>query len=86
MSNRQLEERHEREINKKIANELGISIDQYEQLVTRLEEIETNDGITTGYEIYFEEGSDPHILKLISGARIGDCIRLGPIDFSTQEE
>lgn len=85
MSNRQLEERMEREHDAQIADALGISAEDYELLEARIEPVDS-DGGTVGWDVYFEEGSDPEVIAKIPGAEVGGFKRIGYIDFDGPDE
>lgn len=79
MSNRQLEDRYEQEQAKAVAAALGISADDLDQLEWRLEPHESSEGLLYGHNVYFDEGSDPEVLKRIRGASDQGWIRIGPL-------
>jgi hypothetical protein len=77
MSNRQLEERQEREYAAKVAAALGISVEDLDRLEWSIDE-SGSDGAVHGYNVNFDEGSDPAILAKIEGLVHGRWIRIGP--------
>lgn len=80
MSSSQLEDRQEREQDLAVANELGISIDDLNELDWSLEPHESDDGLLYGYNVYFAEGSNPEILARITGLVNNQWIRIGLLD------
>lgn len=79
MSNRLLEEQEERRQTKSVADALGISVDDLDQLEWRIEENMSEDGVLYGHDIYFEEGSDDDVLAKL-GTAVGEFIRVGPLN------
>lgn len=80
MSNRELEDRMGRERDALVAGALGISAEDYDQLITQLEPVDSG-GAVVGWDVYFEEGSDEEVLAKIPGAEVGGFKRIGYIDF-----
>ncbi len=78
MSNRQLEEQQERRQAESVAEALGITVDELDQLEWRIEENTSDDGALYGNDIYFEEGSDEGVLTKL-GTAVGEYIRVGLI-------
>lgn len=78
MSNRQLEQQQERRQAERVAEALGITVDDLDQLEWRVEESTSDEGALYGHDIYFEEGSDDDVLAKL-GTAVGDFIRVGPI-------
>lgn len=85
MSSRQLEERLEREQAIDVADALGISVDDLSHLEWSLDPVASSDGLLYGYNVYFDEGSDPEVLAQISGSEAG-WVRIGPLPDHDQIE
>jgi hypothetical protein len=76
---RLLEEQQEQHQAEAVAAALGISMDDLDELVWRLEPHESGDGLVYGNNVYFGEGSDPEILARIDGVIDGKWVRIGPL-------
>lgn len=73
------EELNEAEFNQRLADELGIDIEELDQLDFRCDPHESDDGLLYGYNVYFSPDSDAGILKKIRGLDNADFVRIGPI-------
>jgi len=78
MSSRELDERNEAAQNARIAEEIGINVDDLNQLEWRIEDNISNDGLLYGHHLYIEEGSDPEVLKRL-GWSIDDNFEISPM-------
>lgn len=76
MSSRQMEEMMEREADKNLAAQLGISFEDLQELEYDIDAHESNDGVLYGYNVTFHDGCDPEILAQIPGADKG-WVRIG---------
>ena len=65
MSNRNQED--EKEMNRRLAGELGISTDELELLTWDIAEINSEDGVMYNYTMIFSEDSPKEILEKIEG-------------------
>ncbi len=74
-----LEERQEQDRDAAIAEALGISLDDLDQLNWTIDDHASEDGVIYGHNIYFGEGSDPEILQKIGGLNDGRWVRIGPL-------
>ena len=79
LSNRQLEEQREREITEALAQALGLSAQDLDQLDYTVDPQTGSDGTLHGYNIYFGDGADPEILGRIRGLVNGRWVRIGPV-------
>lgn len=79
MSSRELDDQNEVAHNIRVAEALGISVDDFDQLEVRIEDNASDDGLLYGHFVYFEEGSDPEILKKHGWEIDGAGISIGPI-------
>jgi hypothetical protein len=79
MSSRELEDRYDNDQHEAVANALGNSTEDLEQLDWRLDDHESDDGLLYGHNVYFGEGSDPVILEKIDGLNNGEWVRIGPL-------
>ena len=59
MSSDRMAEQRERELAVAVAGELGISVDELDELEWEIHPHESNDGALYGYNVEFGEGSDP---------------------------
>lgn len=78
MSNRQLEERKEREQAEAVAQALGITVDELDELDWSIEEVVSDDGLVYGYDVSLGESAPDHILVKIGPRRLGHLARIGP--------
>ena len=79
MSNRQLEERQEREFVERLAARLDLSLGQMEELDWSLDENVGNDGAVYGYVITFRESDDVAVQSLVDRLTDGQgWIQIGP--------
>jgi len=85
MSNRQLEENAEQLRNELLAEELGIPIEELEQLEWTEETVESDKGMPYHTLIEFSAGSPKEILDKISGLENGRSIRLSLNTFDEPE-
>ncbi len=79
MSNRELDERQQRDQDEKLAAALGLTIYELEMLDCRIEPHTSGEGTLYGYNIYFEDASDPDIIAKIPGVVNGDWVRIGAV-------
>lgn len=79
MSNRQLEKLVGREKDCAVADHLGITVEELDELDHTLEPYESDDGVLYGYNVYFGEGADPEILGKILHATDQGWVRIGLI-------
>lgn len=79
MSSRELEDRDESDQHEAVANALGISVDDLDQLDWRLEDHVSDDGLLYGHNVYFGEGADPDILAKVGGLNNGEWVRIAPL-------
>lgn len=79
LSNRELEERREREITEALARALGLSAADLDQVDYSIDPHTGDDGTLYGYNIYFGDGANPAILGRIDGLVNGRWVRIGPV-------
>jgi hypothetical protein len=85
MSSRQLEERQEEDMNRKLASALGISYSELIQLDWEVDTNESNDGLIYEYLVIFSENSSKTILKKIEDIDDSNTVRLPPWAFDEPE-
>lgn len=72
MSNRQLEVNREAALDRRLAEHLGLTIEEYHQLSPELDTDESSDGgLVYGYVLTFNSSSDPAMLQKVSGLASG---------------
>lgn len=86
MSNRQLEERQERDFEKAVAEALGISINDLDKVEWTEDRDESGEGVHYGHIITFEEGSDQDVLNKIVGLEDNRWIKIHPIDMDRYDD
>lgn len=79
MSNAQLEELQERELARRVADALGITLDDLDETEWSLEENASDDGVVSGLLISFSEGSSAAVLGKIRGLQHGRWIQIAPL-------
>lgn len=68
MSKRQIDDLHEEQADKHIANLLGITVNEYQQLDhDGIQDVTSNDGLVYRHYIEFKKTSPKHILNKIVG-------------------
>jgi hypothetical protein len=80
MSNRDFEERQERDLAERVATSLDISVHQLDELDWSIDENTGNDGTVYGYVITFEKSDDPATQAFIDGL----TDRMGWVQVSAQ--
>lgn len=70
----------------RLADLLGITEDELEQIAYDIQSNESNDGLLYGYNIYFEDNNDPKIMSKINGLTSGKYVRLSPWDLEDPEQ
>lgn len=80
MSNRQLEERQEREFAERVASALDLVPHQLDELEWNIDELTGNDGELHGYTITFQKSDDPVCQEIIDRLtdRMG-WVQIGPV-------
>lgn len=79
LSDRQLQERREREITEALAQALGLTAQDLDRVDYMVDPQRGSDGTLHGYNIYFGDGADPEILGRIHGLVNGRWVRIGPV-------
>lgn len=85
MSKRALEEREEEELHKRLADQLGITYDEFSELDWEIIEDASDDGFIYDYIIQFFDSSPQNILDKIEGLSKSNSVELG-VDFFDMAE
>ena len=85
MSNRQMEERAEQRQGKILAEELGITVDELDQMNYSAELETSNDGVPYYYRVEFGDGCPQAILDKVDGLEGGRSVRLDANLFDAEE-
>ncbi|KYC41041.1 hypothetical protein WA1_23270 [Scytonema hofmannii PCC 7110] len=72
----QFEDYQDKRFMERLAFELGIPIDELEELKWKIHENIGNDDITYGYKIEFSDDSPKHILEKVEGLSKTNCVDL----------
>lgn len=67
MSNQQLENKHQEEADRKLANTLGISYEEIQELEYQIHENTSEDGLVYGLHVEFNKDIAPEILNKVKG-------------------
>lgn len=67
MSSRQLEERDEEEQNQRLAEQLGLTVDELDTLAPDIDTNESNDGLIYGHILNFHRDSPKNLLAKVIG-------------------
>lgn len=89
MSNQQLEERHEKEQNQRLADYLGLTIDEVETLAPDIDTNASDDGLAYGYVLTFHRDSPGELLAKVKGLHPGSLsmqLDLSVLDHPDDEE
>lgn len=76
----------ENQQNCRLANILGITADELEQLSYDIDGDYSNDGLLYGYIVRFDDGNDPSIMSKVIGLESGSYVTLSPWDLDDPEE
>lgn len=85
MSNRQLEEQFERDNDRKVADYLGLTYDEYVALEPRVEEMAGDDGLIYGYLVTFDAPVPIDLAARMRGLNDGE-VALPPGFFEGEED
>lgn len=72
--------------NCRLANLLGVTEDELEQIVYEIEGNYSNDGLLYGYIVRFDDNNDPSIMAKINSLTSGSYVRLSQWDLEDPEE
>ncbi|MGF1732145.1 hypothetical protein [Photobacterium kasasachensis] len=72
--------------NYRLANLLGITSDELDQIVYEIDGDYSNDGLLYGYIVQFGDDNDPSIMKKINGLTSGSYVSLSPWELDNPEE
>ncbi|EGR1894472.1 hypothetical protein D3O61_23435, partial [Vibrio vulnificus] len=72
--------------NYRLANLLGITEDELEQIVYEIDEDYSKDGLLYGYTVQFDDDNDPSIMKKINRLTSGSYVSLSPWELDDLEE
>jgi len=89
MSNRQLEERHEEEQNQRLADHLGLTVDEVETLAPDIDTNASDDGLVYGYVLTFHRDSPVELLAKVKDLQPGSLsmqLDLSVLDHPGDEE
>ncbi|MCY0914035.1 hypothetical protein [Massilia antarctica] len=89
MSNRQLEERYEEEQNQRLAEHLGLTVDDLDALAPEIDTNESNDGLTYCYILNFHEDAPKELLAKVAGLTPGSLtmqVELGIFEADESDE
>ncbi|RRJ23756.1 hypothetical protein EIK76_06780 [Rheinheimera mesophila] len=70
----------------RLANHLGISEDELEQIAYDIDADYSSDGLLYGYIVRFDDDNDPSIMAKIEGLTSGSYVNLSPWDLEDPEE
>jgi len=79
MSSRQMEEQYEQDFNEALADELGITPEELEDILESCDPHESSDGFQLGYNVNFLKDADPNILSKIPRAVEQGWVRIGAV-------
>ncbi|MGL4844403.1 MAG: hypothetical protein ACRC2Y_07275 [Aeromonas veronii] len=79
-------DRVEAQRNYRLANLLGITDDELEQITYHIDTNHSKDGMLYGYIIQFDDGNDPSIMNKINELDSDYCVYLSPWDLEDPEE
>lgn len=71
MSSRQLEELYEEEQNQRLADHLGLTVDELDTLAPNIDTNESNDGLVYNYVLNFHRDSPSELLAKVNGLEPG---------------
>lgn len=79
-------DRIEAQKNSRLANHLGISEDELEQIAYGIDANYSSDGLPYGYIVRFDDDNDPSIMAKIEGLTSGSYVSLSQWDLEDPEE